>query len=44
MQWVFFGSAATLFVPVLFHQANTHDVSDIDPAKGRYTEAFADAE
>ncbi len=33
MQWVFAASAATLFVPVLFHRSDTED-ADIDLAKG----------
>lgn len=34
MQWVFAGSAVTLFVPVLFHNSNTEDASDIDMSTG----------
>ena len=34
MQWVFAASAATLFVPVLFHNSSTEDVADVDPSQG----------
>ena len=34
MQWVFGLSAATLFVPVVFHSANTQDVTDALPSAG----------
>ena len=41
MQWVFAGSALTLFVPVLFHRANTEDAVDADPSLGEATLSHA---